>query len=92
MLKRYLICCALAALAVWMVEGYGMAIAHSSGGMGVVILLCPGFLPAFFGLFTNEYLAWAVAIVLSAAYYLFIWEAFREVRERRKKRNLNTTK
>jgi membrane protein implicated in regulation of membrane protease activity len=87
MLNRYWFCCVLAALTVWMVEGYGMAIAHSSGRIGLVILFCPGMLLAFFGLFENVYLAWAVAVVLSAAYYLLIWEVVRELRKRQKNRN-----
>jgi tetrahydromethanopterin S-methyltransferase subunit C len=82
MLIRLLLCCVLAASAVWMVESYGLAIAHSSGGMALVIIFCPGMLPAFLGLFGSEYLAWIVAAFLSAIYYLFIWEVIRELKKR----------
>jgi hypothetical protein len=75
-------CCGAAAIAVWLVEAGSMAIAHSSGALGLLILLCPGMLPAFFGLFDSEYTAWAVAVIVTAAYYLFIWQALRAARNR----------
>lgn len=76
MLKQYLICCILAAIAVWLVELGSMAIAHSSGGLGLLLLFCPGMLPVFLGVFENEYAGWICAAALTGAYYYFIWKFF----------------
>ena len=74
MLRQYLICCALAALSVWLIEHGSMAIAHSSGGLGLILLFCPGMLPVFLGYFEIEYLGWLCAIVLTGAYYYYFWK------------------
>lgn len=72
---------ALAAAMVWMVEANGMAIAHSSGA-SVLLVLCPGMIPVFIGLFSgiNDYVAWAVATLLTAVCYWFVVRFFLELR------------
>jgi phosphotransferase system glucose/maltose/N-acetylglucosamine-specific IIC component len=79
MLSRYAACCLIAALSVWLVEHFGMAIAHSSGGLVLASLLCPGMLPGFLGLFENQYIAWVVAVLLTATYYFVLWKYLRKI-------------
>jgi hypothetical protein len=87
MLIRAAVCFVLAACSVWVIERGGLAIVHSSGGIGLVIVFCPGMLPVFLGFFENEYAAWTVATALTAAYYMFIWKAFTEFRSKRVERH-----
>jgi hypothetical protein len=86
MLIRAVVCIILAACSVWGVESGGLAIVHSSGGIGLVIVFCPGMLPVFFGVFENEHAAWTVATALTAVYYMFIWKACTEFRSKRVER------
>lgn len=84
---RFLLCLLFGAMAVWFAEGAGLAIAHSSGGLGLLALLSPGMIPVFFGAFENEYLAWSVAAVLNALYFLLIVEVVRTKAWRRPPRS-----
>ncbi|MBC5764578.1 hypothetical protein [Ramlibacter albus] len=65
-----------------MAERLGMVIAHSEGGFALLLLGFPGMIPVFFGAFTNEYIAWAVAAVGNALWYWFWFEAAVWVRSR----------
>lgn len=76
MLNKYLILPVLfvfSVITVWFVEFGSFAIAHSSGGIAVVLLICPGMFPVFLGFFENEFVAWIFAVLLNWGYYVFVW-------------------
>lgn len=64
----------------WLTEHFSFWIAHAIEGMMLVLFLSPGMIPAFFGLFSSEYVAWIAAVALTTLYYFGIWKGVRTLR------------